>query len=117
MRNKKETTEKKVDSSIAKEPKQKGNAGKVIKIIAIILIVVIILILILQNLTAAPIAILFWKGQLPVIAIMLIFGLLGFLLGILVFSLIFRGSRPKQKSKKGKDKDKEEEEIDIDGQI
>ncbi len=95
------------------DPKTAGKTGKAIKLIFIILIIVLLIILILQNLASAPVAILFWKGQIPVIAIMLIFGLSGFVLGFLVFSLTFRSPRAAKKKSAPKD----DEETDVSGQI
>lgn len=105
--------QKSPEPTSAAETKPKGNTGKTLKVIFIALIVVIAVVLILQNLAPAPINLLFWKVSLPVIAIMLIFGLLGFLLGFLVFSLAFR-KPPSRKKGKGTDDDGS---IDIDGQI
>ncbi len=71
-----------------------NKGSRVAKLILFIAILILLLIIILQNLNPATIHLLFWKIEnLPVIAILLVTLVLGYILGLLTFSLIFR-SRP-----------------------
>ncbi len=71
------------------EEVKKQKKGSVLKLIGIILILLILVLLIVQNLSVAAIHLLFWKFSLPVIAMILIFILLGFLLGLLTAGFWF----------------------------
>ncbi len=86
-----------------------SNRSRVPKLILIIFLTVLLLILVLQNLNPATIHLLFWKIEnLPVIAIVLITLVLGYSLGLLTYTLIFRGKdkaeRVNQKEKEKQDK-------------
>lgn len=66
-----------------------------LKLTALIVLIILLLVIILQNLSPATIQLLFWKFEnLPVIAIILVTLVLGYTLGLLTFSLIFRTRPP-----------------------
>ncbi|OHD55799.1 MAG: hypothetical protein A2Y33_14275 [Spirochaetes bacterium GWF1_51_8] len=67
-----------------------------IKIGAIALLVIIVTVLIIQNLTPAPLSFLFWSApSVPVIVIILVTLVIGYLLGLLTYRLIFN-RKPKE---------------------
>lgn len=91
----------------AKVP-QKGL--KIIKLLIILVMVTLVIVIIVQNLHMAKIIILGKEIQLPVIAVILIFLLVGYVLGGLTYSLIFRKRKPKKKRKRDQTEASEESE-------
>lgn len=82
-----------------------------IKIGAIGLLVIIVAVLIIQNLAPAPLSFLFWSApSVPVIVIILITLVIGYLLGLLTYRLIFnRASRENEAVSSAKPSPKKKE--------
>lgn len=59
-----------------------------LKLILVIVLLILTVILILQNLNIASIQVFFWGFSAPVIAVILVSLLIGFLLGLLVLSFV-----------------------------
>jgi uncharacterized integral membrane protein len=58
-----------------------------------IVLLVILVVLIVQNVTAATLRLFFWEFSVPVIAVVLVSLLAGFLIGLLFQSLTARGAK------------------------
>ncbi len=64
-----------------------------IKIGSVIVLLLLFIILILQNVTTVAVNVFFWSFQLPVIVLMLISLLVGFVVGLLVYALATQQTR------------------------
>lgn len=80
-----------------KKPKSQGS---VLKLIGIILILLIFVLSIVQNLNVTAVHLLLWKFSLPVIAMILIVLLLGFVLGLLTAGFWFPSKKNTKVSEK-----------------
>lgn len=65
-----------------------------LKLVFLLILLVLAVILIVQNLNSAPIQVFFWGFTAPVIAVIMVSLLIGFLLGMLVLS--FAGKKDKE---------------------
>ncbi|URA09319.1 LapA family protein [Thermospira aquatica] len=58
-----------------------------VKITSVVILLLLFIILILQNVTTVAVNLFFWSFQLPLIVLMLISLLVGFVVGLLVYAL------------------------------
>lgn len=82
---------------------QKGTTPKgirILKFIAVVIVVTLMIVFIAQNLTTAPLRFFKATGNFPVIALVLISFLLGYLSAVLTYRAIFGAPRPKKPKKK-----------------
>lgn len=66
-----------------------------IKLVFVLILLILATILIVQNTKLADISVFFWGFSAPVIAVVLVSLLIGFLLGVLVFSFASGGKKNK----------------------
>lgn len=67
-----------------------------VKIWTLVAILLFLIVLILQNAGSVGVTLLFWSFQLPLIVVMLLFMLMGFIVGILVTALANMKKEPKK---------------------
>ncbi len=76
------------------------NKGKLFKLLILILLLVLLVILVIQNLTPVPVKFLLINIEgVPVISLILLSLLIGYIFGLLTYNLLFRGKKSKAEEK------------------
>lgn len=101
LRKKKNSDTQDIDETKKSLPSKSKNIVTILKLSGILILVILAVIMIVQNLSPIPVSFVFFTlPNVPVIAIILVSLVMGYLLGLLTYSILFGKKKKKLKKKR-----------------